>query len=345
MVVDHCVAQAGCARPVCVVARDDDASLNGVIEELHTRRAPVIRFDLANFPGRITLAAQLADGRIVGTLEADGRRVRLEDIGAILWWHPSSPQVSPEGLDKHHAEWLSREAAAGLAGTLAALDCLHVNHPNFTDAAQNKPYALVQAAAARLRVPPTWIGNDGADARRAVDLFGPAVCKSLVTPVIEAADGPQVLFTTSVEPGDLDESVAAAVHQFQQRINALYEVRLIMVHGLPFAARLTAPGHSTDFRAHYDELAYDYITVPNGVRYGAVRLMNCLHLEYAALDLLVDSHARWWLVDVNPAGQWGFVEGHLPELAVSARLADVLADPRIRPRRSPHLPKRARSYC
>ncbi|MEU7205454.1 MvdC/MvdD family ATP grasp protein [Streptomyces sp. NPDC045470] len=335
MVVDHLVAQAGRPRPVCVVARDDDASLNGVVQELHALGAPVIRFDVGSFPGRVTLAAQLAGGHIVGTLEADGRRVHLEDIGAILWWHPSRPRISPEGLDAGRAEWLSREAAAGLAGTLAALDCLHVNHPVHTDAAQNKPHALAQAAAAGLRVPATWIGNDAADARRAVDGFGQAVCKSLVRPWVETADGPLAFFTSPVPPGDLDEGVAAAAHQFQQRIHAQHEVRLIVVRGELFAARLTAPAHSTDFRAHCDELVYDYTDVPDEVRSGVVRLMHRLHLEYAALDLLVDHQARWWLVDVNPAGMWGFAEGNLPGLAISAQLAAALADTRLRRRRAP----------
>lgn len=344
MVVEDLVHQAGRPRPVCVVARDAGASLNGVVQDLHALGAPVLRFDLASFPERVTLAAQLAGGRIVGTLEADGRRVRLEDIGAVLWWHPSSPRIRPDGADEGEAEWLSREAAAGLAGTLAALGCLHVNHPDHTDAAQNKPYALAQAAAAGLRVPPVWIGNDVADARRAVDDFGQAVCKSLVSPAVETADGPRALFTSAVEPGDLGENVAAAAHQFQRRINAMYEVRLIMVHGEPFAARLTAPAHSTDFRAHYDELVYDYIDVPDEVRYGTVRLMSRLHLEYAALDLLVDAQAQWWLVDVNPAGQWGFVEGNLPDLAISAHLAAVLADPRISLRPGAIRPERTHTH-
>ncbi|MFH8591601.1 MvdC/MvdD family ATP grasp protein [Streptomyces rimosus] len=344
MVVEHLVRQAGRPRPVCVVARDTDASLNGVVQELHALDAPVLRFDLASFPERVTLAAQLAGGRIVGTLAVDGRRVRLEEIGAVLWWHPSSPRIRPNGADEGEAEWLSREAAAGLAGTLAALGCLHVNHPDHTYAAQNKPYALTQAAAAGLRVPATWIGNDVTDARRAVNDFGQAVCKSLVSPVIEADREPRVLFTSTVKPDALDEGVAAAAHQLQQRISAMYEVRLIMVHGEPFAARLTAPAHSTDFRAHYDELVYDYTDVPDEVRYGAVQLMSSLRLEYAALDLLVDAQAQWWLVDVNPAGQWGFVEGHLPELAISAQLAAALADPRVSLRRRAARPERTHTY-
>ncbi|KPC61232.1 hypothetical protein ADL35_48965, partial [Streptomyces sp. NRRL WC-3753] len=72
--VEDLVHQAGRPRPVCVVARDADASLNGVVQDLHALGAPVLRFDLASFPERVTLAAQLAGGRIVGGAPSAGRR-------------------------------------------------------------------------------------------------------------------------------------------------------------------------------------------------------------------------------------------------------------------------------
>ncbi|MFF3272751.1 MvdC/MvdD family ATP grasp protein [Streptomyces chrestomyceticus] len=326
--VNDLVAQAGRPLPVCVIARYDDASLTGVIQKLHALGAPVLRFDLGGFPERVRLAAWFEEGRVTGTLETDGRAMALEDIGAVFWWHPTLPHIPPDdGVDEATAEWLSREASAGLAGTLAALDCLHVNHPAAINAAQNKPHILRTAAAAGLRVPPTWIGN-AASARHAIDHLGRAVCKSLVEPTIETPSGPAVLFTSPVTAKELGANAAGAAHQFQQRITAMYEVRLICVREKLIAGRLTTPPDSTDFRAHYDQLTYGYIDVPPEVHHSVLRLLHRLDLTYAALDLLVDPLGQWWLVDVNPAGMWGFVEAALPDLAISAQLATVLANPR-----------------
>ncbi|MEU1945080.1 hypothetical protein ACFW95_06625 [Streptomyces sp. NPDC059474] len=44
--------------------------------------------------------------------------------------------------------------------------------------------------------------------------------------------------------------------------------------------------------------------------------------QYAALDFLVSPQGRWYLIDVNPNGQWGFI----PDLRtpITRALADLL---------------------
>jgi 8-oxo-dGTP pyrophosphatase MutT (NUDIX family) len=47
-------------------------------------------------------------------------------------------------------------------------------------------------------------------------------------------------------------------------------------------------------------------------------------LLYAALDLLVDKAGTWWLVDLNPGGQWGWLQQHLPDLDIAGAMARLL---------------------
>lgn len=51
-------------------------------------------------------------------------------------------------------------------------------------------------------------------------------------------------------------------------------------------------------------------------------LMYTFGLQYVALDFLVDPQGHWYLVDVNPNGQWGFI----PDLRapITRALADLL---------------------
>ncbi|MBD2830248.1 hypothetical protein ID875_25555 [Streptomyces globisporus] len=57
-------------------------------------------------------------------------------------------------------------------------------------------------------------------------------------------------------------------------------------------------------------------------------------LSYAASDLLVDSHGRWYFVDCNPAGQYRWLENELPDLGITQALAQLLAGDSERPRRN-----------
>src|SRR5437016_14307927 len=63
----------------------------------------------------------------------------------------------------------------------------------------------------------------------------------------------------------------------------------------------------------------DWRRDPHGCRYqvwqtpveiaGPVRrLMALLRLRYAALDFAVDPAGRWWFLEINPNGQWLWIE-------------------------------------
>ncbi|RYJ28816.1 hypothetical protein CU044_2577 [Streptomyces sp. L-9-10] len=127
-------------------------------------------------------------------------------------------------------------------------------------------------------------------------------------------------------PAQLDDRIAAGAHQLQHAVDKLFEVRLVVVGDQQFAARIdagSAPARA-DYRADYDALSYSTVSVPNSVRDGVRRLMAHYNLSYAALDLLVDADGRWLLVDLNPSGQYGWIEQALPELRISAALAALL---------------------
>ncbi|MFE7129342.1 MvdC/MvdD family ATP grasp protein [Streptomyces sp. NPDC057638] len=313
--------------PVCVITTDGDITADRVVLEL-AEAVPVIRFDLADFPSRARLDASFDGARWAGTLTARGRTVRLEEIGSIWWWHPGLPDVSKQSLAVEEAEWVRNETVAGVAGTLASLDCLHLNHPVATRAAQIKPDVLVQAARSGLAVPPTWVGNrvDGAH-RFATGLDGPVVVKSLVSPVIDYHDGHNATFyTTRLDPDILNESITACAHQLQSEIDKAFEVRLAVVGREMFAARIDAhsAAAAADFRSDYDHLTYTPTVLPGHVRSGVWALMDHYRLDYAAIDLIVDDDGQWWLVDLNPAGQFDWIPAELPELEIVPAMARLL---------------------
>ncbi|MFE7114486.1 MvdC/MvdD family ATP grasp protein [Streptomyces sp. NPDC057654] len=333
--VDVLTVQAGRPRPVCVVTTQGDLTADRVILHLADREVPVIRFDLADFPDRLRLNAVFDGARWAGTLGALGHAVELTEIGSVFWWHPE-PVRAAHTLPAAAAEWVSRESTAGLAGVLASLDCLHVNHPAATSAAQNKPDTLATAARCGLSVPPTWVGNTPAEAR-GFEAAAPdgVVCKSLVSPHVDHGDGHHtILYTRPLTADQLGPSLALMAHQLQHTIRKETEVRLIAVGEHLFAGRIS--GAKGDFRANYGSLTYDHIDVPDPVRAGVHALLDHYDLVYAALDLLIDAEGRWWFVDLNPAGMYGWIEQHL-DLSISGALADLLQRPALsaRPRHQP----------
>ncbi|WP_159029950.1 hypothetical protein [Streptomyces marincola] len=118
--------------------------------------------------------------------------------------------------------------------------------------------------------------------------------------------------------------MSLTAHQFQRWIDKRYELRVTCVGQRPFPAEIHAGSEASriDFRRDYDSLTYRVCALPAPVESGLRRLMKTLELHYLACDVLVDQDGEWFLVDINPNGQWGFV----PELRVpiTRALADLL---------------------
>ncbi|MGW7572390.1 MvdC/MvdD family ATP grasp protein [Streptomyces sp. NPDC054765] len=298
-----------------------------IVQALTHRRTPVIRVDLRDVGGRIQLDAHQNGGGWRGTLTSGPHTVRLESVGAVWWWHPQPVRIPPgPDLSPAEATWASDEATAGLAGVLASLPCLHVNHPTSTHAAQCKPDVLVQAIQHGLASPPTWIGNRLPGAAIFTSRYDDIVTKSIRSPSIRN-DESKGFYTTPA--AILDESISRGVHLLQHRVAAEFEVRLTTVGGTQFAIRIDRSTLSPDcdIRADYEDHRYTAISVPAAVSSSVARLMKHYRLHYAAMDLLVTRDGEWQLVDLNPAGQFGRMEDSLPQPAICAALADVLSVP------------------
>jgi D-alanine-D-alanine ligase-like ATP-grasp enzyme len=52
--------------------------------------------------------------------------------------------------------------------------------------------------------------------------------------------------------------------------------------------------------------------------------MRRLRLRYAAADFAVDGEGRWWFPEVNPNGQWLWLE-HAAGVPISKAVADALS--------------------
>lgn len=172
-------------RTVLIVSQELDPTADEVVLALGERGVPVFRIDRAWFPQRLTLEAELRDGRWAGCLRTGQRRVELDDIRSV--WHRwrstfvLSSQLSRQ--DQQHAE---REARAGFDGVICSLDARHVNHPHRV-AALPKPRELVLAARCGLDVPATVISNSSHQVRAFANGFHAVVRKLFSCHVLDEA--------------------------------------------------------------------------------------------------------------------------------------------------------------
>lgn len=310
---------------VLVLTRRLDPTADLVIAELHRREVPVVRCDPGDFPESTALEAEISSsGRVTGVLRQEGRRINLSDIVSVYHRRPSAHRLHPElkGIERR---WAEREARSGFVGVLTSLGRPWVNHPHLSAAAAHKPYQLAAAAQVGLTVPQSLVTNIQGAARAFARSGKQTVYKALTggPGTDERGKGPGALFTTVVGEDDITPGVARTAHLFQEWVDKAFEVRLTVVGELLFAARIDATGTaaSTDWRSDYSNLSYSPLETPPQVGGAVMRLMRDLRLVYGALDFVVTPEGRWVFLELNPDGQWGWIQ-----LATGLPIASALAE-------------------
>lgn len=157
---------------------------------------------------------------------------------------------------------------------------------------------------------------------------GSIVTKALYARTPRDTDGypTGVLYTAEVLPHQYaDLGIAATTHLFQATVKSVYDVRLTVVGDKLFAAEIHRESVTgeLDWRKNHQDLRYQPCDVPAEVAHSVRQLMRSLELTFGALDFAVDDTGSWWFYEINPNGQWLWIERQT-ELPISVALAELL---------------------
>lgn len=314
---------------VLILATERDISADRMVRALADRDVPVFRTDLSWFPRQLTLDAELRDGRWVGRLATPYREVALEQLRSI-WYRSPSAFRFPAAMSSTERRHAQHEAKLGLGGVLGSLPVRWVNHPSRHADAGYKPRQLVAAARAGLGVAPTLITNSAAAIRRFAARSEPdgVVTKMFGASAIFEQGGRRVALTQRMTEADLLDlqGIEVTAHQMQRWVSKQEEARVVVIGECMFAVMIRAGSVATyvDWRADYGALSYERITLPSEVQRGIRVVMDELDLIYGAFDFVITPAGEWVFLEVNPGGQFGFLEDETG-VPLTATLADLLA--------------------
>lgn len=263
--------------------------------------------DTADFPARSSLVERFAESGAQFELTVGGRPVNLAKCRAG-WWRRPLPYTLHDGIAKDAASFTYTECNEAIAGMWAALDIVWVNQPELDEQAHHKPYQLAVAAEVGLPIPETLITNDPHAARDFIDRFGleQTIYKTFVATEQNWRE------TRMMRPGELEilDQVRLAPVIFQEFVPAVKDLRVTVVGEEMFCAAISAPpdGYQIDYRMDLEGASFEPADLPVEVEKGLGALMQRLGLVYGAIDMRKTREGRHVFLEVNPAGEWLFVE-------------------------------------
>jgi ATP-grasp ribosomal peptide maturase len=310
------------AGPVLVVTEPLDLTADMVITELNRKGAPVVRFNPADVGTDLTVSAQfgVCPASVAGQLRTPSRTADLEHVRAVYWRRPVWPAF--EHLVADDARYAAAQVRYGLGGILYALDGpLWVNHPLRDAAADYKPAQLAVAQRFGLSVPPTLVTNDPGKARQFAAAYGPVIAKTLRWTPYERDGVPMTSWAEPVTPDEIDDSLYSVPHLFQARVEKVADLRVLVVGRQVFAVRIDSG--LLDWRTDYDALSYSVVDLPECLEKALSAVLEHFGLPSGSFDLAQDGDGEFHWLELNPNGQWGWLE-EKTGLEMSAAFADLL---------------------
>lgn len=308
------------SAPVLVLTCIDDPTSDVVIEELNAREVPVVRCDPAQVVGcQVAVTARYGAGPSV--LRTASRELDLHSVRSVYYRRPS-PYRGPTTMTDHDGSFAADQARHGMGRVLAGIRARWVNHIWRSLEADFEPAQLAVAREVGFVVPPTLVTNVRDDARAFAVAYDRVLYKPLHAGELRNADGAlSAIWVDEVRPDELDDSIGATLHMFQQRVNKVADVRTTVIGQDAFSVRIDSP--YVDWRRDYEAVTYTVIDTPDEVAKACRRYLERFGLLFGAFDFGLTSDGRWYWYECNTGGQWHWLELETG-LPMTAAIADLL---------------------
>ncbi len=231
--------------------------------------------------------------------------------------------------------WIERfaehESTRALAGAFRLLPCFWVNDPEKQNEAMLKIYQLEIARKCGLIIPETIVTNDPTKALE----FSKNHHGKIIYKLIDSRSGlcfplyelPRSIPTMPFRESDHEhlDQVDLCLHLFQERIEKVSDLRITIVGSSIFAAEIKSQseGKLLDWRTHPD-LPIISFKLAEKVKESCLLLMQRLGLSFAALDFCLDKNGNCIFLEINPDGQFLWIEEAIG-LPIAETLARLLA--------------------
>jgi glutathione synthase/RimK-type ligase-like ATP-grasp enzyme len=309
---------------VLIISTLDDGHAQAVIKALHAKGhdAPDV-LDLSRFPMQMGVSLHFdRDQRRFKLAHRSSGYFDLSTVHAVWWRRPQAIDLS--SADPRHAQFVHSEWNTTLQGLFHSMNAFWVNDPARDAVAAHKPFQLTMAQECGLTIPVTLMTSDPDEAVRFWSAYpGKTIFKQFLA-LPDTWRETRIVGEAEVE---LVNAVRLAPVIFQERVDGVADIRVTAVGERCFAAAtpLTDLQYPNDVRMNRG-VAYEEHTLPPSVKERVLSLMARLGLVYGAVDLRLTERQEYVFFEVNPAGQYLYVNPETHEKVTSA-LADVLADP------------------
>lgn len=311
-----------------------DIHAYAVRDALRERGHEAVLWFGTDFPTRQTVSVELSSE---GTCEVGIAGVDLAAAGSgfdTVWFRRPTGAILPQDMHPGDRKVARRECLVFTRGVwrLVGEDAFWVNPLSAYSSASLKPYQLREAVRSGFRIPPTLCSNDPVRIReflRAHRATGTIYKPFNPAQWLLGEGSTAYLFTAPVGEHELpeDDVLRLTPGIFQPLVPKAYEMRVTWIGEHCFAARLgsqASSGSQLDWRQATLEVPVEPWELSPRLATACRELMRRLGIVFGCFDFIVTPEGEAIFLEVNPMGQFLWVEQMCPEIRLLDAFCELL---------------------
>lgn len=299
-----------------VVSNKKDLATDYLVLKLHEKEIDFIRLNtedyLSSWNANISIGVDSNDATISVN---DIKPFSIHSITGAYIRQPELPKLDVAESDKSFAE---REVGESLKSLWRLIDDeIWLNAPHRILRSSNKPEQLVLAKQFGLIIPKTCVCSDANTAKLFYEECNEdMVAKAVKHGFVYENDLARVATTQKIDTEFFDrfEEFAPIPMIFQENIHKEYDIRATIVGDKIFSTAILSQSNEitrTDWRlsdCHKISLEQHKIELPEQIENSCIRMTKNFGLRYSAIDLVLGKDGSYYFLELNPNGQWAWLE-------------------------------------
>lgn len=316
---------------ILIVTNREDYTADFLILELRRRAIEYVRFNTEDFPTRIGVDLQAENEHLIGRFIFSNIEIEFDGIDSVWYRRPVNPIPDTSIVDDTAFQFAAEESQETLDGIWNLLDCFWVSRPERIRQAESKLFQLKTAQQLGFNIPSTIVTNHP---KKALEFYGKHKEGLIYKPIrhgyLKRDETISLVYTnrvTSAEASQLN-NVRLSPSLLQEYIEKDVEIRATVVGDDVFAVELHSQecrDAMTDWRrGNVSHITHKPHRLEPDIERKCRDLVKRMGLEFGAIDLILKPSGDYVFIEINPNGQWAWVQQVLPEIPIRESLVNLL---------------------
>jgi len=319
---------------ILLITNKTDITTDFIVKNLKHKEIPFYRLNTESLGDFVDIRFNFFLNKYLLLDKALKVEIDLSKIRSVYFRRPEITNISNSSLTEGEKNFIKSEILFTLEGLYRILDNAHwLNSVYDIRNAENKIYQLILAKNIGLCIPNSLITNNPSSAFTFYENNNSScIIKPIKSGLIQGSKEEGVIFTNKVVLNDQNLArVESCPLYLQSYISKKGDIRVTVVGNELFAAFIdsqTKKESKVDWRKSVQPLKHSRIKLPQNIAEKCLLLTKRLNLNLAAIDFILDKENNFIFLEINPNGQWAWIEKQL-NYPISDKIANIIIEKAI----------------